>query len=284
MTAAREVPRAAVIGWPVAHSRSPLIHNYWLSLYGIPGRYERLAIAPADLGAFIAGFAAQALVGCNVTVPHKEEVARLVAIADPETRRLGSVNTLWLADGALLATSTDGYGFLASLRQADADFDPARHDVLILGAGGAARAIVAALQGAGARRIRVANRTAERAVTLAGDLGATVIPIPWSGLPEALAATGLLVNATTLGMAGKPPLAIDLSPLPKDALVADIVYVLLETELLRQARARGHRCVDGLGMLLHQAVPGFERWFGRRPAVTPELRALLVRDLMEPKG
>lgn len=284
MTPARTVPRAAVIGWPVAHSRSPLIHNYWLSLYGIPGRYERLAIAPADLGAFIAGFAGQDLVGCNVTVPHKEEVARLVAIADPETRRLGSVNTLWLADGALFATSTDGYGFLASLRQADQGFDPAGHDVLILGAGGAARAIAAALQAAGARRIRIANRTAERAATLASDLGAIIMPIPWSGLPEALAATGLLVNATTLGMAGKPPLAIDLAPLPKDAIVADIVYVPLETALLRQARARGHRCVDGLGMLLYQAVPGFERWFGRRPAVTPELRALLVRDLMEPEA
>jgi shikimate dehydrogenase len=279
MSRTPEQPRAAVIGWPVAHSRSPMIHNYWLDLYGIPGRYDRIAVAPEHLAVFIAGFAEQGLIGCNVTVPHKEQTARLVSIADPETRRLGSVNTLWLADGTLLGTSTDGHGFLASLRQAVPDFHASEHDVLVLGAGGAARAIVAALQSASVRRIRLANRTAERAQRLADDLGAPVVPVPWAGLPDALSASSLLVNATALGMTGKPPLAVDLSPLPSDAIVADIVYAPLETELLKTARARGHRAIDGLGMLLHQAVPGFERWFGLKPEVTPELRRLIVRDL-----
>jgi shikimate dehydrogenase len=279
MSQLREARRVAVIGWPVAHSRSPLIHNYWLDLYGIAGRYERIAVAPDDLAAFIAGFAKQGLIGCNVTVPHKEQVARLVRIADPETRRLGSVNTLWIEQGTLLATSTDGYGFLANLHEAVRDIDLPRDDVLILGAGGAARPIIAALQSAGARRIRLANRTAERAASLAGDLGGIVMPVPWADIPRELAVTSLLINATSLGMTGEPPLVIDLRPLPGHAVVADLVYVPLETELLRQARARGHRCVDGLGMLLHQAVPGFERWFGRRPEVTPELRALIIRDL-----
>jgi shikimate dehydrogenase len=279
MSEALEQRRVAVIGWPVAHSRSPLIHNYWLDLYGIPGRYERIPVKPDDLAAFIAGFASRGLIGCNVTVPHKEQVARLVRIADPETQRLGSVNTLWMEGGTLHATSTDGYGFLANLREAVPDLAMAQQNVLILGAGGAARPVIAALQSAGARRIRLANRTAERAVSLARELGATVVPVPWNDIPHELAVTSLLVNATSLGMTGSPPLVIDLARLPRDAVVLDLVYVPLETDLLRQARARGHRCVDGLGMLLHQAVPGFERWFGRRPEVTPELRALVVRDL-----
>ncbi len=272
--------RVAVIGYPVAHSRSPLIHNYWLKLYGIPGSYGRIAVAPAELAAFIDNFADHGLVGCNVTVPHKEQVARLVRIPDPETTRLGSVNTVWMEDGELLATSTDGYGFLQSLRSAAPDFAPQRTTAMVLGAGGAARPVIAALQSAGVERIRLANRTAERAATLAAELGDGAIqPIDWSEIPAGLASSSLLVNATSLGMTGGEPLAIDLAPLPTDAIVADIVYVPLETDLLRQARARGLRSVDGLGMLLHQAVPGFERWFGRRPDVTPELRSLIVRDL-----
>jgi shikimate dehydrogenase len=272
--------RVAVIGYPVAHSRSPLIHNYWLNLYGIPGSYDRIAVAPAELAAFIGNFADQGLVGCNVTVPHKEQVARLVRIPDPETARLGSVNTVWMEDGKLLATSTDGYGFLQSLRSAAPDFTPQRMTAMVLGAGGAARPIIAALRSAGMEHIRLANRTAERAATLAAELGDDGIhPVDWSEIPAKLASTDLLVNATSLGMTGGEPLAIDLAPLPSVAIVADIVYVPLQTDLLRQARARGLRSVDGLGMLLHQAVPGFERWFGRRPEVTPELRALIVRDL-----
>jgi shikimate dehydrogenase len=281
MSAAPRDRRVAVIGWPVDHSRSPLIHNYWLAHYGIPGRYERLAVAPEDFASFIGRFADHGLIGCNVTVPHKEQAARLVHIVDPETRKIGSVNTLWMEDGKLLATSTDGYGFLQSLRSAAPDFAPHRQTVMILGAGGAARPIAAALQSAGVRRIRLANRTAERAAALAGDFGSGIDPISWADIPAKLASTTLLVNATSLGMTGGEPLAIDLAPLPSGAIVADIVYVPLETDLLRQARARGLRCVDGLGMLLHQAVPGFERWFGHRPEVTPELRALIVRDLAE---
>jgi shikimate dehydrogenase len=279
MSTALEQRRVAVIGYPVAHSRSPLIHNYWLKLYGIPGSYGRIAVAPADLAAFIATFADHGLVGCNVTVPHKEQVARLVRIPDPETTRLGSVNTLWMEDGELLATSTDGYGFLQNLRSAAPDFTPQRHTAMVLGAGGAARPIIAALRSAGVQRIHLANRTPERAAALATELGGGIDPIGWAEIPAWLESTSLLVNATSLGMTGGEPLVIDLAPLPSDAIVADIVYVPLETDLLRQARARGLRHVDGLGMLLHQAVPGFERWFGRRPEVTPDLRALIVRDL-----
>jgi len=279
MSAASSHRRVAVIGYPVAHSRSPLIHNYWLKLYGIPGSYDRIEVAPAELAAFIGNFADQGLVGCNVTVPHKEQVARLVRIVDSETARLGSVNTLWMEQGELVATSTDGYGFLQNLRSAAPDFALERQTAMILGAGGAARPVIAALRSAGVEHIHLANRTAARATTLAAEFGEGIHPIGWDAIPALLETTGLLVNATSLGMEGGGPLFIDLSPLPSDAIVADVVYVPLETELLLQARARGLRCVDGLGMLLHQAVPGFERWFGRRPEVTPELRALLVRDL-----
>jgi shikimate dehydrogenase len=279
MSAASSHRRAAVIGYPVAHSRSPLIHNYWLKLYGIPGSYDRIEVTPAHLTAFIGNFADQELVGCNVTVPHKEQVSRLVRIADPETERLGSVNTLWMEDGELLATSTDGYGFLQNLRSTAPDVTLEGQTATILGAGGASRPVIAALRSAGVAHIHLANRTAERATTLAAELGEGIHPVDWDAIPVLLETTGLLVNTTSLGMKGGEPLLIDLSPLPSDAVVADIVYVPLETDLLRQASRRGLRCVDGLGMLLHQAVPGFERWFGRRPEVTPELRALLVRDL-----
>jgi len=279
MSTASKQRRVAVIGWPVAHSRSPLIHSYWLEIYGIPGSYDRIAVAPAELAAFIGSFSDHGLIGCNVTVPHKELVAQLVKIPDRETARLGSVNTLWMEDGELLATSTDGYGFLQNLHSAAPDFTPGRHTAMVLGAGGAARPVIAALQSAGVAHIYLANRTAERAAALAAKLGEGIHPIGWAEIPSRLETTSLLVNATSLGMTGGEPLVIDLAPLPSEAIVADIVYVPLETDLLRQARARGLRCVDGLGMLLHQAVPGFERWFGRRPEVTPELRALIVRDL-----
>jgi shikimate dehydrogenase len=215
--------RAAVIGYPVAHSRSPLIHDYWLKLYGIPGSYDRIAVAPDDLAAFIRGFADHGLVGCNVTVPHKEQVARLVPIVDSASRKLASVNTLWMEDGKLLATSTDGYGFLENLRRTVPEFAPPGHEATVLGAGGAARPVIAALRSAGIAKVHLANRTPERAAILAAELGEGIHPIDWAELPARLASTRLLVNATSLGMTGGEPLIIDLAPLPPDAIVADIV-------------------------------------------------------------
>ncbi|MGA0597000.1 shikimate dehydrogenase [Enterovirga sp. CN4-39] len=272
--------RAFVIGHPIAHSRSPLIHGYWLERYGLEGSYERVDVPPDDLPAFLAGMGASGFRGGNVTIPHKEATLRLVAEATQRARRLGSVNTLWLEDGRLLGDTTDGEGFLASVAAAvGPDWQAGMRNAVVLGAGGAARAIVGAMLDLGLPRITVANRTEARARDLAGLSPDRIGVVPWGALPDALASADLLVNTTQAGMKGQPPLAVDLAPLPGRAIVADIVYVPLETELLASARARGLRALDGLGMLLHQAVPGFERWFGVRPEVTPELRALVEADI-----
>ncbi len=272
--------RACVIGWPVEHSRSPLIHRYWLKLYGIDGAYEKEAVRPEDFESFLGSLAARGYAGANVTLPHKEAALRAAAIADEAARAIGAANTLWLDQtGRLCASNTDAYGFMTNLDEKAPDWNEGRRPVLVLGAGGAARAILYGLFAAGASRILLANRTRERAEALTEAFGQPVKVIGWAERNRALAGCGLLVNATSLGMTGKEPLDIDLAALPQDAVVADIVYSPLETKLLAAARAKGNRTVDGLGMLLHQAVPGFERWFGVRPKVTPELRAHAAASL-----
>ena len=275
--------RACVIGWPIAHSRSPIIHGYWLEQHRINGSYTKVPVKPEDVDAFVAGLAANGYAGCNVTVPHKEQVFGLVGKLGGRLHGaamdVGAANTLWLdTDGQLNATSTDAMGFMAHLGQSVPGLSLAGKTVAVLGAGGAALSVVRALKAAGAREIRIANRSPERAAALAGQVSGGVA-VPWAERSAALEGCVLAVNTTTLGMTGQPPLDIDLSAMPKGGVVYDIVYVPLETPLLAQARARGLNAVDGLGMLLHQAVPGFEAWFGTRPVVTPELRALVVADI-----
>jgi shikimate dehydrogenase len=272
-------PRACILGFPARHSRSPLIHGHWLRRYGIAGSYERAEVAPGRFAAFVRGLEAQGFVGGNVTIPHKEAAFALVDEVDGEAAALGAVNTLWLDRGRLCGGNTDGLGFLANLDQAAPGWEGDRDVAVVLGAGGAARAVVRALGSRGFRRVVVVNRTAARAeavAALAGGSGrAAGFEELWRWLPSA----GLLVNATSLGMTGKEPLDVHLGELPAGAVVNDLVYAPLETDLLAQARALNLRAVDGLGMLLHQAAPGFERWFGVRPEVTEELRALIVADL-----
>ncbi|MDN2567387.1 shikimate dehydrogenase [Aquibium sp. A9E412] len=270
--------KAFVCGHPVAHSRSPLIHGHWLALHGIDGIYERRDVAPHDLAGFLAGLAGAGYAGGNVTVPHKQAAAALVARRDAAAEAIGAVNTLWFEDGALVGGNTDAYGFAAHL-DAEAPAWRAARRATVLGAGGAASAIVHALAEAGIAEIRVVNRTAARAAALAARFGEHVGGHGWPALDGLLADSDLLVNTSSLGMTGQPPLAIDLAPLPAAAIVADIVYAPLETALLAAARGRGLVAVDGLGMLLHQAVPGFERWFGVRPTVDAALRDLVVADL-----
>lgn len=270
---------AAVIGHPVAHSRSPLIHGHWLKKHGIDGAYGLRDVAPEEADAFFANFAASGLIGGNVTVPHKEAAFRALAEADEVARALGAANTLWLEDGRLHGGNTDVYGFLANLDAAEPDWTRALGEAVVLGAGGASRAIVYALLSRGVDRVVVANRTLSRAEALREKFGPRVLPVDWRDLAGRLNGCRLLVNTTSLGMKGQPPLDIELTALSPDALVTDIVYVPLETPLLKVAKARGLATVDGLGMLLHQAVPGFERWFGVRPEVTAELRNLALADL-----
>lgn len=271
-------PRAFVIGHPISHSRSPLIHGYWLKRHGLAGSYEKIAVAPEDLDAFIGGLRAAGFVGGNVTVPHKQRVLELADAVDEAADAIGAANTLWFDDGDLVAGNTDAAGFGASLDDEAPGWDGKGAAAVVLGAGGAARAVVHELTERGFE-VAVANRTFLRAAELAEEHEGEVWAYAWDELPTLLRAADLVVNATVLGMAGQPPLALDLSPCKRDALVADIVYTPLKTPLIAAARERGLRTVGGLGMLLHQAVPGFERWFGVRPEVTPELRALIEADV-----
>jgi shikimate dehydrogenase len=274
------VKRACVIGWPVEHSRSPAIHRYWLELYGIDGAYEKEAVRPEEFASFLGSLSDRGYAGANVTLPHKTEALRLATKADESARTIGAANTLWL-DGAgrLNASNTDAYGFMTNLNQEAPHWNKGRAPVMVLGAGGAARAILYGLIAQGASRILLANRTRDRAEVLAGTFGPAVSVVDWDARNQALAGCGLLVNATSLGMSGKGPLDIEVEALPEDAVVADIVYSPLETPLLATARARRRQAVDGLGMLLYQAVPGFERWFGVRPQVTKELKAHVAATL-----
>ena len=270
---------ACVIGWPVGHSRSPLIHNYWIKEHGLDANYGREAVPPDQFGDFIAHLAERGYVGANVTVPHKE-AALTLSEPDERARAVGAANTLWLEGDRLRATNTDVEGFIANLDATAPGWDRGLGSALVLGAGGAARAVVFGLLDRGIGRIHVANRTAERAAALRAKFGARVEPVRWSDVDGLLAEAGLLVNTTSLGMAGQPPLAIDLARLPAGAVVSDLVYAPLETALLTAAKARGLPAVDGLGMLLHQAVGGFQRWFGVRPEVTKALRGLVEADLI----
>lgn len=271
--------KACVIGWPVEHSRSPLIHNYWLNQHGIAGRYERVAIEPGMVRDFLSRLEQNGFAGCNVTLPHKEAAFACVAAADEATKRLGVVNTVFLRNGRTLGTSTDGEGFMANLAASAGAIALRNERVVLLGAGGAAMAITGALADAGAGEIAVANRTAERVEILHRKFGSVIVPVDWERREAALAECRLLVNTTALGMQGQPPLELDLARLGAQAVVADIVYTPLETALLKTARKRGNRTAGGLGMLLHQAVRGFELWFGVRPTVAPELYALVARDI-----
>jgi shikimate dehydrogenase len=280
MTALTGAARVAgVMGWPVAHSRSPRLHGFWLAEHGIDGAYVPLPVHPDRLEAALRGLAALGLKGCNLTVPLKERALRLVDRADAIATRIGAVNTVVVdADGTLAGSNTDAFGFAENLRLEAPDWRPDAGAAVVLGAGGAARAVVAALQDLGVPEIRVANRSPDRAEELAADLGDRVRPVPWEERERALGDAALAVNTTTLGMHGQPPLPLDLGRLPPAALVTDIVYAPLETPLLAAARARGNPVVDGLGMLLHQARPGFEAWFGVRPQVTPALRRAMLGD------
>jgi shikimate dehydrogenase len=272
-------PKACVIGWPIKHSRSPIIHGYWLKHYGLAGSYEKQEVQPNQLQSFLRNLPASGYVGCNVTIPHKEAACRIVKVIDHLTRRLGVVNTVFVREGSVFGTSTDGEGFVQSLIHSSPRFSPEGKHFTILGAGGAARAIVGTLVEMGAAELAVVNRTAERSATLRRDFGERVRPVDWSSRSDILAGTDVLVNTTSLGMKGQPALDIDLWRLPSSALVTDIVYTPLETRLLKLARQRGNQTVPGLGMLLYQAVPGFELWFGVRPTVTPELYDLVAADL-----
>ncbi len=271
--------KACVIGWPVAHSRSPLIHRFWLERLHIAGSYELAAVAPEDFVGFVQGLARHGFIGANVTLPHKETAFLLCDVTLPAAERLKAVNTLWIEAGLLRGDNTDCAGFLGAMDHEAPGWDETLGTAVVLGAGGAARAIVHALQSRGKQRIFVVNRTKARAINLAADFGAPVEVVDFGDLPDAMAGAGLLVNTTSLGMRGQPPLSLDLAPLPVQAIVSDIVYVPLETPLVKAAKARGLKAVPGLGMLLHQAVPGFERWFGQRPEVTLELRRLIEADI-----
>jgi shikimate dehydrogenase len=268
---------AAVIGWPVRQSVSPVLHSHWLKQHGIKGAYVALPIEPANFGRCVAALPLMGFAGASVTVPHKEAAFALVSSLDEDSRTTGAVNTLVFKGDEVAGMNTDVRGFAASLSETLGD-DAARNGpAAILGAGGAARAIVLALQRAGSPEIRLINRTPARSETLARSAGGAVKSVPWGDWQAAFADVGLVVNTTSLGMTGKPPLEIALDHLPRQASVADIVYNPLETDLLRAAKARGHRTMDGLGMLMHQAVPAFAAWFGVTPKVTPALRAELER-------
>jgi shikimate dehydrogenase len=274
------IPKACVIGWPVAHSRSPFIHRFWLESLNIAGSYELAAVAPADFPDFVRNLAGHGFVGANVTLPHKQTAFALCDVTLPAAERLKAVNTLWIERGQLYGDNTDCAGFLGAMDQDAPGWDRDPGAALVLGAGGAARAIVYALLLRNVTRIFLVNRTRERAMELAADFGTPVEVVDYGDLPGAIAGAGLLVNTTSLGMRGQPPLAIDLAPLPPHAVVSDIVYVPLETPLVKAARAHGLRAVSGIGMLLHQAVPGFARWFGKKPQVTVELRGLAEADIL----
>lgn len=270
---------AAVIGWPVAHSLSPRLHGYWLRQHRVDGVYVPLAVAPAAIDQALRALPALGLAGANVTLPHKERALAVAGRVTPRARRIGAANTLVVAaDGVLEADNTDAFGFLAHLRATLPDWQPVAPAVVV-GAGGAARAVVDALIDAGVGEIRLVNRTLARAAAVAAAFGPAVTAVAWDDRQRVLADAGLVVNTTTQGMQGQPPLDLDIARLPAAAAVADIVYTPLQTPLLATARALGHPLLDGLGMLLHQARPGFAAWFGVEPAVTAELRAFVLAGL-----
>lgn len=283
MTLSGKAHIAGVVGWPVAHTLSPRLHGFWIEQYGVDGAYVPLPVKPEHFQTVLRALPLMGLAGVNVTVPHKETALAAVDRADAQATRIGAVNMVTVAaDGALEGSNSDGFGFLENLRAATtpntARFDAKKGPALVLGAGGAARAVVAALIDAGAPEIRIANRTAERAEALAAAMGGGCRAVPWDSRAAMCAEIALLVNTTSLGMTGQAPLDMSLDALPADAVVNDVVYAPLETALLAAARARGNPAVDGLGMLLHQARPAFEAWFGIDPEVSPALRDYVLCD------
>jgi shikimate dehydrogenase len=272
--------KLCVIGWPISHSRSPLIHNYWIKKHGFDGIYEKHALEPHALQSFVENFRSLGLSGCNVTVPHKETIIPFLPHVDDEAKRLVAVNTLYLKNGELRGTNTDGEGFCAHLQQSHPTFHIKGNSIIVIGAGGAAKAIIGTLLDQGAKEILLVNRSTDRAKNLQAQFGAEIKYLGDIQSIDAMKNCDLLVNTSSLGMQGQPPLNINLDTLNPHAIVADIVYAPLETELLKQAKARGNPTLGGLGMLLHQAVRGFELWFGVRPEVTPELQDFVVADLM----
>jgi shikimate dehydrogenase len=271
--------KACVIGSPIAHSRSPLIHGYWLKLHGIDGSYERMAVPPEDLGAFFQRLRAGEFVGCNVTLPHKETALAFPARLTAEASGAGSLNTIYLEGKELVGTSTDGSGLADSIAADLAGFSWAGKSVLLLGAGGSARAIAAALINREVATISVWNRTTARAQAMSQWFSGMVEPVEWDAILGAADVADVIVNTTSAGFSGTPELEFPFHRMAAPKVVADIVYVPLVTGFLQAAKASGHIIVPGLGMLLHQAVPGFEKWFGRRPEVTQELYDLVARDI-----
>lgn len=273
-------PHAFVIGDPISHSRSPLIHGYWLKQAGIDGNYDAVQVTVADLPPFVAALrgGSSGFTGGNVTIPHKEAVLDLVDDVDDIARQIGAANTLWLEDGRLMATNTDSHGFAANLDENAPDWDNAKTAV-VFGAGGASRAIIHALLSRGFQSVHIVNRTVERALALARDFGPRIAAHGSDQLQDVMRGADLFVNTTSLGMEGSEVPDIDFTVMAGNALVTDIVYIPLETPILAKAKRQGLRTVDGLGMLLHQAVPGFAKWFGATPEVTPELRRLIIADM-----
>ncbi len=269
---------AGVIGWPIKQSRSPLIHGHWLQNHKIDGSYEKIAVDPDDLQSFIKNLKANNLSGLNVTVPHKEMVFKYADHVTEEAKAIGAANTLWFENDKLIAGNTDAYGFITHLKQSAPNWE-INKPAFVLGAGGAARAILYALINEGVPEIKLTNRTMKRGTNLAAEFGPKIKVIEWEDKENHLENCGLLVNSTSLGMIGSTPLEINISTLPKTAICYDIVYAPLETQLLKDANSLVLGTVDGLGMLLHQAVPGFEKWFGVRPTVTDELRQIILNDL-----
>ena len=275
---------AGIMGWPVSHSRSPLLHGFWIRETGVDGAYLPLPVEPTHLEQALRALPILGFRGCNLTIPHKRAALSLIDYVEPTARRIGAINTVVVRpDGSLEGSNTDAFGFRESLCEVIPHWDPAAGPAVVLGAGGAARAIVAALGEAGVAEIRVVNRTFARAERVAGDLSTPETPIKihsWDEVTGVQRHAGLLVNATSLGMVGEPPLVLDLSSLPPSAPVVDVVYTPLETDLLAAARRRGNPAVDGLGMLLHQGRPGFEAWFEMTVRVTRELRAAMLAGLV----
>lgn len=271
------IPLAGVIGWPVAHSLSPRLHRHWLERYGLPGHYVPLGVRAEHLETVLRALPHAGFVGANVTIPHKQAVLTLADVVTDRAALIGAANTLiFRADGKIHADNTDGYGFLANLRAGAPDWLPGLGPAAVIGAGGAARAVVASLLEAGVPELRIANRTRIRAEQLKAEFGARLVVYDWAQAGHMLEGAATVVNATSLGMEGKPPLRIPLDALTPGALVTDLVYTPLQTDLLADAAARGCMVVDGLGMLLHQAAPGFERWFGRRPEVDEDTRRAVL--------
>jgi len=280
MTGSDGMIKAGVMAWPVSHSLSPHLHGHWLETYGINGSYEPIAVTPEDFPSKLLSLPEDGFAGVNVTLPHKVSALETVHRVDDVARRIGAVNTVVVQeDGSLHGSNTDAFGFLENISDVQPDWDATAGPAVVLGAGGAARAICVALQDAGAPEIRLLNRTQEKATALANDLGHPLKVGDWDNRGSVLSEATFLVNTTSLGMKGMDPLDLDLANLPESASVCDIVYTPLETQLLADAAARGNKTIDGLGMLLHQARPGFEAWFGRTPVVTDMLRQTVLRAM-----